>query len=235
MKDYILELTPEEAFKYGSVIASGLLGVYIAAKRIFGTKGPTGANRRCSKCGLCKHKLFAMLKLWIREINHKNWKCCNDYKTAIAKDMITIKLETGISYLQKSFCHMQRLATKEEIKTEYEETIYTLVELYTNKWEDAGINPIIIKKVSKFHDTNVKYSLRLAMMELERDYTTTTECLRNMLNALIVPYMMFILDVRNILDSANGELIDDVYKGIKNDNVCLTISLPQTRMSFIED
>lgn len=233
MKDFILELTVEEAFKYGSITASGLAGLYLGFKRIFSKKNKK--RRLCDKCGLCKHKLYVMLEIWIREVEHKNWKCCNDYKTAVAKDMIRIKLQTGIDFLKTSFCHLQHMETKTDIESGFNNSIESMIALYNNRWQEAGINPIIISKVNSYHNTNVKYALRLAKLEMDRDYVNIREMLRNILNSLIVPYTMFILDVRNILDDMNGNLKDDVYKGIKNDNVCLNINIEKGRMSFIED
>jgi hypothetical protein len=61
MKIFKIDLTPEEAFQYGSVIASGIAGFIFYFKRYMKNKKNRKEKNNCADCGLCEHKLFAML------------------------------------------------------------------------------------------------------------------------------------------------------------------------------
>ena len=148
--------------------------------------------------------------------------------------MITEKLTVGIEYLQKAFCKLQHEPV-ETLLAKYKEEILTMVDIYVYRWEMAGINPKIIKQINDYHNMNVRYALRLAETEFSRNYQDTKEIIRNVLNTLIIPYSMFILDVRNVLDSANGDLLGDSFEGVVNTNEVVKIDLHKMRMSFLDD
>lgn len=228
-----IDLTAEEAFEYGGIVASGLAGAWYGFKR---WKKKIGKEKSgCSSCGLCKHELFAFLELQLRKVQHKNWRCCNEYKTRVAKRIIEHKFQVGISRWKVAFCSMQHSKTKEELMERFNEEIKIVVDLYNAKWMDEGINQSIIDQVNAYHDTNVRYSVRLAQMEIEKDYQDMRETLRNIMTMLIVPYTMFLADVRNLLDSANGELVGDIFEGVVNDTCRVNHKISRGRYSFDEE
>lgn len=229
-----VDLTPEEAFKYGTVVASGIAGLIVGFRR-WRKKDRSSTGSKCKNCGLCKHELFAFLELQLRKVQHNNWRCCNEYKTRVGRRMIQHKFETGIKRWKVAFCSMQHLTDKQELLERFKEEIGVVVDLYNAKWIDEGINKRIIHQVNDYHNTNVRYALRLANLEIGRDYQSTRETLRNIMTALIIPYTVFLSDVRNVLDNANGDLKDDIFEGVVNTNERIDLNLDTARYSFDEE
>jgi hypothetical protein len=56
-----------------------------------------------------------------------------------------------------------------------------------------------------------------------------------MLDALLIPYAMFITDIRAVMDSVNGSLKGDVYKGIVNNGEHIEMEISRLQFSFEKD
>jgi uncharacterized protein YbcV (DUF1398 family) len=228
--DRLINLEPEQAFKYGSVTASILAGLVFGVKRL--TKK---AKKGCEGCGLCKNKLFVNLELWIREVQDLRWKCCNDFKTTVGKDLITIKLQAGIDVLAPRLCKIQKLEDRDIAKAEFLKALQYLVQTYTNAWIASGIDMTIIQDVTEAHDRNIKDVVKVAKYEFSKDYMQITEILRHCCNELISGYSKFLSQVRTVLDSSNGKLIGIKYKGTINNSKNCHISKETFENSFDED
>ena len=63
----------------------------------------------------------------------------------------------------------------------------------------------------------------------------TQDSLHHLLDSLIVLYSMFISDVRNLMDSFNGQLLGDRYKGIDNDGKYKEFEISKLEFSFEEE
>ena len=210
-----MHLDLEETIKYGTATVTGLTALIIATKKFL--KEFNKPKKKCDKCGLCKNKLFALLKLWIKEVESDKWRCLNDYKTAIAKDMIKIKFLTALELLPPLFCKISNKTNKEEAKIELFNVFNILVEAYRNKWRIAGIPEIIQNDVDLLHDKNINNDKASINHEFSKDIDIN-DVLRHSLNIMIGGFARFLQDVREVIDSTNGRLKDDIYKGIKNTN-----------------
>lgn len=229
-----LKLSFEEALAQGTLYVTGITALLVAIHRLYVfIRGviKTRPPKICKSCGLCKHKLFTILSKWITEVDNINWKCCNDYKTAIARDMIKIKFNYGIDYLKKSFCRIQHIEDRKEMFLEIKSSLSSLIESYEGRWVSEGIPEVIINKVSGFHHHQVNSLFLNIYKDARKKYMSNNEFLRSTLNNLIAPYITFVGNIRNVVDESNGILKDCVYKGIKNDNTYIP-SIEKTELDF---
>ena len=210
-----MNLDLEDTIKYGTATVTGLTALVIATKQFFKEIGKP--KKKCEKCGLCKNKLFGLLKLWIKEVESDYWKCLNEYKTAIAKDMIEIKFKTTIDLLPSMFCKINNMTDKNEAQLELFKSFNILIESYRNKWRISDIPEIIQNDVDLLHDKNILDNINSIKHEFSKDIPLQ-EILRHTLNIMIGGYAKFLQDVREVIDTSNGKLKDDVYKGIRNTN-----------------
>jgi len=77
--------------------------------------------------------------------------------------------------------------------------------------------------------------VKIGKNELKREYNGTVDSLHHLLDSLITPYSMFINDIRNVMDSFNGQLAGDVYNGIHNDGKYIEQELSRIELSFEEE
>ena len=210
-----MHLDLEETIAYGTATVTGLTALVIKTKKLM--KEFKSKKTKCSKCGICKNKLFALLKLWIKEVSSDNWRCLNDYKTAIAKDMIRIKFETTLDLLPSMFCKINNMSSKEEARIELFKVFNILIDSYRAKWKAIGIPEVVYTDVDLLHDKNIKDNIASIKHEFSKDIPLS-EALRHTLNVMISGYAKFLQDVREVVDSSNGKLKDDTYKGIRNTN-----------------
>lgn len=188
----------------------------------------------CENCGLCRHKLFQIMDSFLANIDHPNWKCINRYKTEVARDMIRAKFSTGKNRIKDWVCRNKNTSDSKELCASFNDMIVSMIQEYENQWRALGINPIIIDRLSLYHNQNAKYAVRFGQNELRREYNDTKESLHHLLDSLSIPYLMFIQDIRNVMDSFNGTLKGDVYKGITNDGVYMEMEISRLQFSFEE-
>lgn len=226
----------DAAFTYkqeiGTIVTT-VAAAIVALKKFFTTKKKT-TNNSCTDCGLCRHKLFQIMDSFLANIDNPKWMCINDYKTAIAKDMIRDKFHVGKHRIKEWVCANKGAAHSSLLSDSFNDMIVTMIDEYETKWKARGINPIIIEKLSMYHNNNAKYAVKIGKNELSRGYNETSNSLHHLLDGLIIPYTMFIQDIRNVMDSFNGQLADDVYNGIPNDGRYIQFSISRLEFSFEE-
>lgn len=188
----------------------------------------------CENCGLCRHKLFQIMDSFLANIDHPEWKCINTYKTEVAKDMIRTKFSTGKKRIKDWACKNKNVPDSKELCASFNDMIVAMIQEYENQWKALGVNHIIIDRLSLYHNQNAKYAVKFGKSELSRDYNNTKSSLHHVLDSLIIPYSMFIQDIRNVMDSFNGTLKDDVYKGIANDGKYIELEISRLQFSFEE-
>jgi len=218
-----MELTTEEAFKYGTTVATGAYGMYVAIRRI--VKVRNKGKDRCSNCNLCRHKLFAILEIWLKEKDTARWNCCNEYKTAVARKLVEIKLNAGISDIKSFVCRLDKNVDAEYVKQEFGIMIKTMMVNYENAWLAAGINPMIVQRISAYHNLNATKAITRFNHEIDCDFKPMTERLHLALDTMISPYNDFMYDVRLVLNGVNGELKGDVFSGIENDGKRIKVDI----------
>ena len=224
--------TPDKLFAYGSGAVTVGAGVFTAIWKLL-KKKKTDVNS-CEECGLCRHKLFQMMDSFLLNIDRPDWKCINQYKTEVAKDMIRAKFTVGRNRIRDWVCKNKSVADSKELCDSFNDTIVSMIQEYENQWRALGINPIIIDRLSLYHNQNAKYAIRLGKSELKRDYNDTQNSLHHVLDSLIIPYSMFIQDMRNVMDSFNGTLKGDTYKGIVNQGEYIELEISRLQFSFEE-
>ena len=189
----------------------------------------------CDSCGLCRHKLFQIMDSFLLNIENPNWKCINAYKTSVAKDMIRDKFNVGKVRIRDWVCKNRHIQDSSTLCDSFNDMIVAMINEYEEKWIVRGISSIIINKLSKYHNNNARYAVKVGKNELRRDYNSTQDSLHHLLDSLIVPYSMFISDIRNVMDSFNGQLKDDVYNGIKNTGEYKEFEMSKLEFSFEEE
>jgi hypothetical protein len=230
MTEIINSIINDKAFEYGSYAVGGIAGVWAAIKKLRKKK----VVNDCEDCGLCRHKLFQIMDSFLLNIEHPSWKCVNDYKTEIAKDTIRIKFQVGKKRIKDWVCKNKNVQDSNTLCDDFRNMIVDMINEYENAWVCIGINPVIINKLSSYHNHNARYAIKLGQSELLRDYNSTKDSLHHLLDSLISPYSMFISDIRNVMDSFNGELKDDKYKGIVNDGKYIELEISRLTISFSE-
>ena len=111
-----------------------------------------------------------------------------------------------------------------ELVDSFSEMIRGTIAEYICQWKAIGINSIIINSLINANQSHSHYAIKLGIDELNRDYNTTTETLEHLMNSCIIPIEISVLGTRNLMDSFNGQLKDDVYQGVKNTNEYVLIS-----------
>jgi len=229
-----MENLTDKAFTYGTAVVGGFAGAYVSIRKIIALvkKGKEKPKDRCSECGLCRHKLFQILESFLRNIESPKWKCINQYKTENAKDAIRIKFTISTKRIKDWVCKNKDVQNSADLCDDFQNMIREMMEEYESQWVLAGINPIIINKLAEYHNSNARFAISLGVAELKRTYNDTNESLHHLLDGLIIPYSMFISDVRAVMDSFNGVLANDVYKGFVNNGEFIPLQISQFRFSF---
>lgn len=226
------DLTAEEAFKYGSIAVGGFTGIYLSIKKMFKPQ----KKDRCAGCNLCKHKLFVLLELWDKDSKQQSWKCCNEYKTAVARYMVGVKLNSGKETIKDFVCRIDKESDKDFIVNEFKKVIRTMIHNYENEWLANGVNKSIVEQISVYHNINARRSVNRFEIEMQNDHLTITERLDAGLSCLITPYNDFMYDIKLVMNSLNGELKGDIFNGFVNDGKKVKIDsllLQATRESEI--
>ena len=186
----------------------------------------------CEGCGLCRHKLFQNMDSFLANIERPDWKCINSHKTEVAKDMIRAKFTVGRNRIRDWVCKNKNVADSKELCDSFNDMIVSMIQEYENQWRALGINHTIIDRLSLYHNQNAKYAVRFGQNELKREYNDTKASLHHLLDSLTIPYLMFIQDIRNVMDSFNGTLKGDIYKGIVNDGEYIELEVSRLQFSF---
>lgn len=228
-----IDLDLNECIKYGTATATGLTALVVSLKRL--KKQFWKKKSECQKCGVCKSKLFSLIDLWLKEVEDIRWKCCNEYKTQIAKDMIKIKLETGSEQLKNILCVMGRKGKENRAEAEiyFFKSIREMIDIYEAKWIATDIPLEIVDSVRDMHDRNIVRVFEDVKAEFKREYLSIDEIIRHITNSLIVAYSQFLQDVRKVVDKTNGALKDREYKNIINNNDYVKFS-SEYNISFSE-
>jgi len=220
--------TPDKLFTYGTSIVALVSGILFGFKKFRKEKKVNA----CENCGLCRHKLFQTMDSFLCNIETNDWKCINNYKTEIAKDMIRIKLRVGKKRITDWVCKNKNVENSSDLCNDFNDMIVSMIHEYESMWLSSGINPIIVKKLSTYHNNNARYAVKMGKSELNREYNDTVNSLHHLLDTLIVPYSMFIVDIRTVMDSFNGQLKGDIYKGIVNSGEYKEIEVSKLSFSF---
>ena len=165
----------------------------------------------------------------------KNWKCINEYKTTVAKDIIRIKVKV-IKKNIANWCiiHNNDKDLSKSVDS-FSEMINCTFREYIREWKDVGINQIIINSLINANSSYGDSAVNLGVNELNKKYNDTTTTLNHLMNSLLIPCKASIIGTRNLMDSFNGELKDDVYKGVKNSNEYIPLSKRNSNTeSFID-
>jgi len=234
----VVEYIHDKLFEYGKEVAvvagSGLLAGFW---KIFKKKSDieVEVNLRCRNCGLCKHKTLQVMKSFIINVDNPSWKCINSYKTEVSKDAIRDKFTVGHLRIKEWVCANKDVANSADLVDSFNDMIVSMIQEYENKWNARGINKIIIDRLSLYHTHNAKIAIRVGSLELKREYNNTVDSIHHMLDALLIPYAMFITDIRAVMDSVNGSLKGDVYKGIVNNGEHIDMEISRLQFSFEKD
>lgn len=235
-----MDYVHDKLFEYGKeaaiVVGTGLMaGASAWIKKRFSSKKDDEVNPRCKNCGLCRHKTLQVLQSFIANIDSEGWKCINRYKTEVAKDVIRDKFSVGHRRIKEWACANKDSTNSAELVDGFNDMVVEMVQEYENKWIARGINRTIIDRLSLYHNNNAKMAIRLGVLELKRDYNNTVDSIHHMLDALLIPYSMFITDIRAVMDNVNGTLKGDVYKGIVNDGEHIEMEITRLQFSFEKD
>lgn len=214
-----------------TTVATTIAAIGTAVWKLVRKKKPVDS---CENCGLCRHKLFQIMDSFLANVDHPEWKCINSYKTEVAKDMVRAKFSIGRNRVKDWVCKNKDIADSKELCDSFNDMIVAMIKEYENQWRALGINHIIIDRLSLYHNQNAKYAVRFGKAELSREYNDTKASLHHLLDSLIIPYGMFIQDIRNVMDSFNGALKGDSYKGIVNSGEYIELGISRLQFSFEE-
>jgi hypothetical protein len=161
----------------------------------------------------------------LEDIDKPNWKCINNYKTLVAKDMLRCKLRVIKKRIPEWVLANQNIEDTTVLIESFTAMIKATIAEYICQWKAIGVNPIIINSLINSNRDHCDYAIKLGIDELNRDYNNTIETFEHLLNSCVIPVEISVLGARNLMDSFNGQLKDDVYNGVKNTNEYMHISV----------
>jgi len=138
--NYIPDKLFEHKEEIGTIATALFTGIGGAIWKKFKCKKKTD---NCEDCGLCRHKLFQVMDSFLLNIENHNWKCINEYKTAIAKDMIRDKFQIGRLRIKDWACKNKNVEDSKTLCDSFNDMIVLMINEYEAKWIARGINPIL--------------------------------------------------------------------------------------------
>jgi hypothetical protein len=157
-------------------------------------------------------------------VDRPNWKCINDYKTLVAKDLIKCKLRVIRRRIPEWVLINQECEDTSLLIESFTEMIRSTIAEYICQWKAIDVNPIIINSLINSNKDHCDYAIKLGVDELKRNYNNTLETLQHLLVSCTIPVEISVASTRTLVDSFNGALKDDVYHGVKNTNEYLLLS-----------